>query len=92
MDKILTLTKELKDLIEETDLVKEYRRVEALYKSNQELLDLSKAIKEAEDNKNEALRQQLVKTFNSNPLVKNYMGLKEDVFDYLKEITDIINK
>lgn len=92
MDKILTLTKELKDLIEETDLVKEYRRVEALYKSNQELLDLSKAIKEAEDNKNEALRQQLVKTFNSNPLVKNYMSLKEDVFDYLKEITDIINK
>ena len=33
MDKILELTKELKSLIEETELVKEFRRIEHLYKT-----------------------------------------------------------
>lgn len=92
MDKILELTKELKSLIEETELVKEFRRIEHLYKTNEELLKLSSDIVRAEKNKDEELKQKLTKEFNSHPLVVNYMNLKQDVFDYLKEITNIINK
>lgn len=92
MDKILELTKELKSLIEETELVKEFRRIEHLYKTNEELLKLSSDIARAEKNKDEELKQKLTKEFNSHPLVVNYMNLKQDVFDYLKEITNIINK
>ena len=91
MDKILELTNELKQLIENTELVNEFRRVENLYKTNEELLQISSDIKKAESDNNIALKQELVKKFNSHPLVNNYMSLKQDVFDYLKEITDIIN-
>ena len=91
MDKIEALAKELKELVEDTELVKEYRRVEALYKSNAELLQLASNIEKAEKDGNEELRQKLVKKFNSNPLASNYQSLKQEVFNYLKEITDIIN-
>ena len=92
MDKIIELTKELKGLIEDTELVKEFRRVEHLYKNNSELLSLSSQIEEADKSNDNVLKQSLVKEFNSHPLVINYMNLKQDVFDYLKEITNIINK
>ena len=61
MDKILELTNELKQLIEDTELVKEFRRVEYLYKTNEELLQISSDIKKAESDNNIALKQELVK-------------------------------
>ena len=92
MDEITKKTKELKQLIEETDLVKEYRRVEKLYQTNEELLLLAAKIERAAKENDESLRNELIKEFNKNPLVVNYTNLKQEVFDYLKEITNILNK
>ena len=87
MDKIIELTTEIKALIEKEPLVIEYRRIENLYQNNNEIKAIVRKIDDANRNKNEKLKNELVKEYNEHPLVRNYIVLKEEVQEFLKEIS-----
>ena len=91
MDSIQEKTIELKELIEKEPLVQEYRRVESLYRNNEEVKQILKDIDKAIKNKDETKRKELIERFNSHPLVTNYMNLKEEVHEFLKEISNSLN-
>ena len=87
MDKIIGLTTEIKALIEKEPLVIEYRRIENLYQNNNEIKAIVRKIDDANRNKNEKLKNELIKEYNEHPLVRNYIALKEEVQEFLKEIS-----
>ena len=87
MDKIIGLTTEIKALIEKEPLVIEYRRIENLYQNNEEIKAIVRKIDDANRNKNEELKNELIKEYNEHPLVRNYIALKEEVQEFLKEIS-----
>ena len=87
MDKIIELTTEIKALIEKEPLVIEYRRIENLYQNNNEIKAIVRKIDDANRNKNEELKNELIKEYNEHPLVRNYIALKEEVQEFLKEIS-----
>lgn len=87
MDKIIELTTEIKALIEKEPLVIEYRRIENLYQNNEEIKAIVRKIDDANRNKNEELKNELIKEYNEHPLVRNYIALKEEVQEFLKEIS-----
>ena len=87
MDKIIELTTEIKALIEKEPLVIEYRRIENLYQNNNEIKAIVRKIDDANRNKNEMLKNELIKEYNEHPLVRNYIVLKEEVQEFLKEIS-----
>lgn len=87
MDKIIELTTEIKALIEKEPLVIEYRRIENLYQNNNEIKAIVRKIDDANRNKNEKLKNELIKEYNEHPLVRNYIALKEEVQEFLKEIS-----
>lgn len=87
MDKIIELTTEIKALIEKEPLVIEYRRIENLYQNNNEIKAIVRKIDDANRNKNEMLKNELIKEYNEHPLVRNYIALKEEVQEFLKEIS-----
>ena len=91
MNDINSKAHELKDIIESEPLVKEYRRVEALYKESKEIKQILRNIEKASNDKDYALRKELIEKFNNHPLVSNYMNLKEEVHDYLKQISNSLN-
>ena len=89
MDKVIELAHELKDEIESTSLVQEYRRMLNLVESDEELKELKTQIVLA---KGTDKHKELLSRYNNHPLVVNLRTLEEEVKDYLKEITNIINK
>lgn len=91
MNDIKNKAQELKDIIESEPLVQEYRRVESLYKESDEIKQILKDIDKASNDKDYELRKKLIEKFNNHPLVSNYMSLKEEVHDYLKQISNSLN-
>ena len=91
MNDIKNKAQELKDIIESEPLVQEYRRVESLYKESDEIKQILRDIDKASNDKDYELRKKLIEKFNNHPLVSNYMSLKEEVHDYLKQISNSLN-
>lgn len=91
MNDIKNKAQELKDIIESEPLVQEYRRVESLCKESDEIKQILRDIDKASNDKDYELRKKLIEKFNNHPLVSNYMSLKEEVHDYLKQISNSLN-
>ena len=90
MDEIVKLSKELRDELESLELFKEYKRIKTLVNNNEELQSLKVEI--AKSSSNVVKHEELLKTYNSNPLMSNLLELENEVKSYLMDVTKIINK
>lgn len=92
MSDVLDISKELKAELDNLPLFKEYKRVEALYLSNSDINNLKKEIVRAKNENRLDDHKKLLEKYNSNPLVENYFSLKEEVIEYLKEVSKAIQE
>lgn len=94
----------LNQWILQQDVVKEYKKYEALIHKHEELRILEEDLKNLQQKIVQLKHQGLLcekeineyetkkKTFNENPIVVNYLGLKQEVNDLLSCIQDDINE
>ena len=92
MDKIIELAKELKTELDNLPLFQEYKRIKELMDSSPELEELKRKIALAKVRENNDEHQRLLDEYNNHPLIVNYNSLKNEVYDYLKQISEIVNK
>lgn len=90
MDKILEKANELSDAIKETPEVKEYLRLKDLLEKDESLKELRNNIASLTAQNKLEERDNLLKIYNSNPLVNNYEIAKENVKALLKTVADIL--
>lgn len=92
MNDAIELAKELKEEILKEPLIVEYFRIKRLVESNEEINALKRDIALAKAHHEDELHKELLAKYNSHPLVVNYNTLKEEVNEYLSEISKIVNK
>jgi cell fate (sporulation/competence/biofilm development) regulator YmcA (YheA/YmcA/DUF963 family) len=105
LDKVKTLTQELKDLIANDPAVKEFNSLAKQVEESSTLRDMEEQLKEYQQamvqslNKNDhelhaqtlALYKQLEDDYFNHPIYANYMYYKEEVNDLMQEVVKIIN-
>ena len=92
MDKIIELAKELKTELDNLPLFQEYKRIKELVDSSDEIEELKRKIALAKIHEDSDEHQRLLDEYNNHPLIVNYNSLKNEVYDYLKQISEIVNK
>lgn len=92
MSEILDVSRELKAELDKLPLFIEYKRVKAIFETNSELNELRKEIVRAKNENRLEDHKKLLEQYNNNPLVQNYASLKEDVIEYLKEVSKVIQE
>ena len=92
MDRITELANELKKELDNLPLFQEYKRVKALVNSSSEIQGLKKQIALAKAHHENDRHKALLEEYNSHPLIVNLNALENEVYDYLKQISDIVNK
>ena len=90
MDKIIEEAKSLRKDIDNLPEVIEYRRLKSLYESDEELARMRKEIARLKASGKEEERKNLLKIYESHPLVNNYEIAKQEVMDILLVIKNII--
>ena len=90
MDKIIALAKEIREDIDNLPGIKEYYRLKELYENDKELATLRKQIAKLKLEGKEKERNDLLKAYNSHPLVNNYNIAKEEVKEILLNLQNII--
>ncbi len=89
LDKILT---RLKDDINDIPCVKEYIFLKDAIKNNKELIKLEKDIKEATENGNFKLLNELKIKYDSHPLINNFKIIKKETLATLLEIKEQLER
>lgn len=92
MNDPIELAKELKEEILKEPLIIEYLRVKQIVESDIEINSLKKEIALAKIHNDDKTHKELLNKYNSHPLIANYNVLKEEVNNYLSEISKIVNK
>ena len=92
MSDSIKIAKELKSEIDKLPLFQEYYRVKALVKNDESIKSLKAEITKAKLNKDNEKHKLLLDKYNSHPLVVNYASLQKEVYEYLKQVSDIVNK
>ena len=92
MSEPIEIARELKAELDKLPLFIEYKRVKSLLEGDEEIKSLKKEIALAKVHHDDKLHKSLLDRYNSHPLVNNYNALQEEVWDYLKQISDIVNK
>ncbi len=90
MDKIIEEAKSLRKDIDNLPEVIEYRRLKTLYETDEELARMRKEIARLKASGKEEERKNLLKIYESHPLVNNYEVAKQEVMDILLVIKNII--
>ena len=90
MDKVIEQAKELRKDIDSLPEVKEYYRLKELMENDEELAMLRKEIARLKVEGKEEERNNLLKIYNSHPLVNNYEAAQEEVKSILLAIKNII--
>lgn len=90
MDKIIELAKEIRSDIDNLPQVKEYYRLKEIYESSEELKAMRKEIARLKVQGKEKERNELLKAYNSHPLVNNYNIAKDEVKEILLNLQNII--
>ena len=90
MDKIIDEAKSLRRDIDNLPEVIEYQRLKKLYESDEELARTRKDIARLKASGKEEERKNLLKIYESHPLVNNYEVAKQEVMDILLVIKNII--
>lgn len=91
MDRIDEVLNELSKEILSKEEVKEFLKNKELLENNKELQGLRKQIAILTNENNLDKRDELIKVYNSNPLVINYQNSREEVIEILNSIKEIIN-
>ena len=87
----IKISEKIKEELESQTLFKEYSRLKELYEKDETLLQMRKEIARAKKNNDEAKRNELIKQYNSHPIVNNYYIAKEELVSLLKEIKKILS-
>lgn len=90
MDKVIEKAKELSNEILNTPEVKEYLRLKELFEKDKELAELRINIASLTNEGKLEERDNLLKIYNSHPLVANYETAKEAVRSLLETVKQII--
>ena len=92
MDRIIEKTRVLKENLDEIELFKEYKKVKKEVDENREIKTIKRDIVRAKNEGRIDEHNRLLNDYNNHHLILNYNNLKEEVYFYLKEISDILNK
>ena len=92
MDKILVIAQELKDELDSLPLFQEYKSLKEEMDNSSELKELKKEIVRAKNENRLDDHKKLLSQYDSHPLVVNYHIIEEEVINYLKQISEILNK
>ena len=90
MDKLLEEVKSLREDIDHLPEVQEYYRLKTIYENDEELKRMRLEIARLKSLNKEEEKNNLLKIYNSHPLVVNYEAAKEEVESLLRQIKDII--
>ena len=91
MDEIIKLAKELRSDVDKLPEVQEYYRLREIYENDEELRKMRTDIARLKQEGKEEERNNLLKNYNSHPIVNNYELAKNEVQSILLSIKDIIN-
>lgn len=92
MDRLISLSKELREELDKLPLFQEYQRLKKEVDTNEELDSLKKEIVIAKKEGKVEEHKTLLNEYNNHSLVANFMVTQNEVVDYLKEISDILNE
>ena len=92
MDRLISLSKKLREELDKLPLFQEYQRLKKEVDTNEELDSLKKEIVIAKKEGKVEEHKTLLNEYNNHPLVANFMATQNEVVDYLKEISDILNE
>ena len=92
MDKITELATKLKKELDDLPLFQEYKRVKNLVDTSSEIEELKRQIALAKSHNENEKHNVLLEEYNSHPLIVNLNALEIEVYDYLKQISEIVNK
>lgn len=92
MDKITELATELKKELDNLPLFQEYKRVKNLVDTSGDIEELKRQIALAKSHNENEKHNALLEEYNSHPLIVNLNALEIEVYDYLKQISEIVNK
>ena len=92
MDRIIELTKELKRELDQLPLFQEYKMLKKEVENNQDLKQLKRQILLAKKESRNEDHKYYLNLYNNHPIVINYLDAEEEVKQYLKEITRILNE
>lgn len=91
MDKIIEKSWELRRNLDEIELFKEYKRVKNVVEESEEIKILKRDIVRAKNEGRLLDHKELMDKYNNHPLILNLKELEEEVADYLKEISNLLN-
>lgn len=92
MDRIIELTQELKDELDKLPLFQEYKSLKKEIDESSEIKALKKEIVRAKNENRLDDHKAFLKEYDNHPLVANFKIIEEDVKNYLKQISEILNK
>lgn len=91
MDKVIDIANQLSSAIKDLPEVKEYLKLKSLLMNNEELKELRTNIARLADEGKLEERDNLLKIYNSNPLVNNFESSKKEVEQILFQIKNILD-
>jgi len=92
MDRIIDLSQELKDELDKLPLFQEYKILKKELDESSEIKTLKKEIVRAKNENRIDDHKALLKEYDNHPLVVNFNTIEEEVKNYLKQISEILNK
>lgn len=90
MDKVIEAATKLSTAIEELPEVQEYLRLKSLLEQNEELKEMRTNIARLTNEGKLEKRDNLIKIYNSNPLVSNFEISRKEVEQILLQIKNIL--
>lgn len=92
MDKIVELSQELKKELDNLPLFQEYKALKKEIDESSEIKSLKKEIVRAKNENRLDDHKMLLEKYNNHPLIVNFNIIEEEVKNYLKQISEILNK
>lgn len=90
MDKIISKAEEIATLIKDNPLIKDFLIVKKQYENDEYLITLRQEIAKLKNDNKEEERQNLIKVYESHPIVNNYYFLLDEVNNFLLEIKNAL--
>ena len=91
MDNLEKTLFELKNVLDNSDIIKEYLSLKEVYENDDELREMRREIARLKsENKNEE-HEALLEIYNSHPIVVNYEQAREEVISLLEEIKEVLS-
>ncbi|MDY4849358.1 MAG: YlbF family regulator [Bacilli bacterium] len=90
MDKIISKAQEIASLLKQEPLIEEFLKVKKIYENDEYLLSLRQEIAKLKSENKEEERQNLIKVYESHPIVNNYYFLLDEVNNFLFEIKNAL--